>query len=66
MVKVIVNHKTWVESGKKAAESGKNGTAIYALCVLLDLFITYLKAIIDNQFELHAAIAKLEGPAVKR
>jgi hypothetical protein len=60
MTKFKANSGMWVETGKKAANEGKRD-ALTATYTLFALLFDGLQVVIDNQFELYAAINKAEN-----
>lgn len=61
MMKFRTNAAQWVEAGKRAANAGKRDEALHAMCTLFSLMFSVCETIIDNQFELAAAIAKADN-----
>lgn len=58
MTKFRADHASWIQTGKKAAESGHTKEALYALLVLMSTLFSAVETVIENQFELYAAIGK--------
>ena len=56
MTKFRADNATWIQTGKKAADAGKNGEALYALCTLMSTLFFALETVVENQFELYDAI----------
>jgi hypothetical protein len=56
MTRFRADNNYWTQEGKKAANDGKLDEALYALCALMTGMFGALEIIIDNQFEIYAAI----------
>lgn len=56
LFKIRGNINGWAEDGKKAAQTGRNGEALVMLFVVLRFLWSAMETIIENQFEIHAAI----------
>ena len=62
MTKLRSNARSWVEDGKKAANSGKTGEALHILMALFIFVIEGMSTIVDNQFEIYDALTKGSAP----